>query len=168
MFDGCFASSFNTRLVKGGDEPVYLPAVGSRDYHAIYFAHGYYSSALHELSHWLIAGTERRKQEDFGYWYVPDGRTAAQQNLFEQVEIKPQAIEWILSTAAGYRFYLSADNLSGEVTDARDFRQAVYQQVTEYSKNGLPERAEKLRKALSHFYQTPDFINLNLFDLSLI
>ena len=168
LFDGCFASAFNTRLVKGDDEPVYLPASGSRDYHAIYFAHGYYSSALHEISHWLIAGEERRKQEDFGYWYVPDGRTAEQQNIFEQVEIKPQAIEWVLSTAAGYRFYMSADNLNGEATDTSDFREAVYKQVTEYSQKGLPERAEKLRKALSQFYQTPDFINVNLFDLSSI
>ncbi|WP_372738050.1 elongation factor P hydroxylase [Neptunomonas sp.] len=168
LFDDCFASSFNTRLVKGSDEPVYLPASGSRDYHAIYFAHGYFSSALHEISHWLIAGEERRKLEDFGYWYVPDGRTAEQQALFEQVEIKPQAIEWILSTAAGYRFYMSADNLNGEATDASDFRQAVYQQVIEYSQKGLPERAEQLRKAISHYYQTPDFINVNLFDLSLI
>ncbi|SFG95152.1 hypothetical protein SAMN05216175_12145 [Neptunomonas qingdaonensis] len=168
LFDDCFASSFNTRLVKGSDEPVYLPASGSRDYHAIYFAHGYYSSALHEISHWLIAGEERRKLEDFGYWYVPDGRTAEQQTLFEQVEIKPQAIEWILSTAAGYRFYISADNLNGEATDASDFKQAVYQQVIEYSQKGLPERAEQLRKAISHFYKTPDFINVNLFDLSLI
>ena len=26
LFDGCFAEDFNTRLVKGDDEPVYLPA----------------------------------------------------------------------------------------------------------------------------------------------
>lgn len=166
LFGECFADSFNTRLVKGDDEPVYLPADGSRDYHAIFFAHGFYSSALHEISHWLIAGEERRKLEDFGYWYVPDGRTAEQQNLFEQVEVKPQAIEWILSTAAGYRFYMSADNLNGEASDASDFKQAVYQQVTEYSQKGLPERAETLRKALCNFYQTPDVIDVDLFDLS--
>ena len=26
LFDGCFADDFNTRLIKGDDEPVYLPA----------------------------------------------------------------------------------------------------------------------------------------------
>lgn len=123
---------------------------------------------LVELPHWLIAGEERRKLEDFGYWYIPDGRTAEQQKVFEQVEVKPQAIEWILSMAAGYRFYMSADNLNGEATDASDFKQAVYKQVAVYSQIGLPERAETLRKALSHFYQTPDVIDLDLFDLSLI
>lgn len=168
LFNDCFATRFNTRLIKGDDEPIYLPASDVRNYHAIYFAHGYYSSALHEISHWLIAGKERRKLEDFGYWYVPDGRSADQQKLFEQVEIKPQAIEWILSTAAGYRFYMSADNLNGEATDAADFKQAVYNQVVKYVEQGLPERAEKLRVALSDFYQTPNYIDLNIFDLSSI
>ncbi len=26
IFDGCFADDFNTRLIKGDDEPIYLPA----------------------------------------------------------------------------------------------------------------------------------------------
>ena len=26
IFDGCFAEDFNTRLIKGDDEPIYLPA----------------------------------------------------------------------------------------------------------------------------------------------
>ncbi|WP_312772516.1 elongation factor P hydroxylase, partial [Enterobacter soli] len=26
IFDGCFAAEFNTRLIKGDDEPIYLPA----------------------------------------------------------------------------------------------------------------------------------------------
>lgn len=165
LFNECFADAYNTRLVKGGSEPIYLPADEARDYHAIYFAHGYYSSALHECSHWLIAGDARRKLEDFGYWYVPDGRTAEQQKIFEQVEIKPQAIEWILSVAAGYRFYISADNLNGEATDASEFKQAVFAQVKTYSLKGLPQRAEQLRKKLSDFYHTNDGIDIKYFDL---
>lgn len=168
LFNECFADAYNTRLVKGGDEPIYLPADEKRDYHAIYFAHGYYSSGLHEISHWLIAGDERRKLEDFGYWYVPDGRTAEQQKIFEQVEIKPQAIEWILSVAAGYHFHISADNLNGEATDASEFKQAVFAQVRIYRKQGLPERAEQLRSKLSHFYGTPDYISSECFDFSSI
>ncbi len=34
---------------------------------------------------------------DLGYWYAPDGRIEEQQALFEQVEIKPQAIEWLFA-----------------------------------------------------------------------
>lgn len=166
LFNECFVDTYNTRLVKGGDEPIYLPADENRDYHAIYFAHGYYSSALHEISHWLIAGDERRKLEDFGYWYVPDGRTAEQQKFFEQVEVKPQAIEWVLSAAAGYRFHISADNLNGEATDASEFKQAVFSQVGIYSKQGLPERAEQLRKKLCGFYRTSDCIDIACFDFS--
>jgi len=168
LFNESFSELYNTRLVKGGEEPIYLPANEIRNYHAIYFAHGYYSSALHEVSHWLIAGKERRQLEDFGYWYVPDGRTAEQQKVFEQVEVKPQAIEWILSVAAGYRFYISADNLNGEATDAYDFKHAVLDQVKTYSIQGLPERAEQLRKKLSGFYGTSDCIDVECFDFSSI
>ena len=34
-----------------------------------------FNSALHEISHWTIAGKERRLLADLGYWYAPDGRT---------------------------------------------------------------------------------------------
>ncbi len=164
-FDQCFAADFNTRLVRGGDEPIYLPANEERDSNEIHFAHGYFSSALHEIAHWLIAGEARRRLEDFGYWYTPDGRTAEQQRLFEQVEIKPQAIEWILSVAAGYRFFISADNLNGEPTDNREFKRNVYQQVECYALKGLPDRAERFRCALAKFYNTSNKIELDCFDL---
>ena len=73
IFNQCFEREYNTKLVKGGEEPIYLPAGEGRPYHAIYFARGFYSSALHEIAHWLVAGKARRKLEDFGYWYEPDG-----------------------------------------------------------------------------------------------
>lgn len=56
IFNGCFAEEFNTRLIKGDDEPIYLPADAQVPYHRIVFAHGFYASALHEISHWCIAG----------------------------------------------------------------------------------------------------------------
>jgi len=87
---------------------------------------------LVELAHWMIAGPEQRLLEDFGYWYVPDGRTLEQQKQFELVEVKPQAIEWVLSNAAGYRFFISADNLNGDSGDNLGFKYAVYQQVRHY------------------------------------
>ena len=66
IFNQCFEEEYNTRLVKGGDEPIYIPANDEVPYNAIYFARGFYSSALHEIAHWLVAGKERRKLEDFG------------------------------------------------------------------------------------------------------
>ena len=80
-------------MIRGDDEPLYLPADKNFTYHQIIFAHGYYASALHEISHWCMAGKQRRLLEDFGYWYMPDGRDVDQQKTFEQVEIKPQAKE---------------------------------------------------------------------------
>lgn len=165
LFNGCFAAEFNTRLVKGGDEPIYLPADDERSYHAIFFAHGFFSSALHECSHWLIAGEERRKQVDFGYWYVPDGRTAQQQALFQSVEVKPQALEWIFSKASGHSFRLSIDNLSGDGADTVAFKQAVYAQVLHYCANGLASRAHSFRKALSSFYSTSTLLSSDDFAL---
>lgn len=175
IFDGCFAESYNTRLERGGDYPIYLPAFleednqpSERPYHVILFAHGYYSSALHEISHWLVAGEARRQLEDFGYWYEPDGRSAKRQREFEQVEVKPQAIEWILATAANFRYFASSDNLTGDAGDNSAFKQAVYEQVKTYAEKGLPKRAELLRQALCEFYGTPNFIDLNRFELSRI
>ncbi len=154
IFNDCFAVEFNTKLVKGGDEPLYLPADENRPYHEIFFAHGFFSSALHECSHWLIAGAERRKQVDFGYWYAPDGRTAEQQAIFQNVEVKPQALECILSAAAGHPFRVSIDNLNGEESDTDLFKEAVYQQVKKYYEEGLSKRAERFRNAICHFYGT--------------
>lgn len=35
IFNGCFADDFNTRLIKGDDEPIYLPADTEIPYHRI-------------------------------------------------------------------------------------------------------------------------------------
>lgn len=173
LFDGCFSASFNTRLVKGNDEPIYLPAgatdigIAAQDYAQVVFAHGYYASALHEIAHWCLAGEQRRLKVDFGYWYCPDGRTAEQQAKFQQVEIKPQAIEWGLCIAAGFEFNVSCDNLSGDEfgqqPDHRGFREKVHDQVKTYLANGFPPRAQILMQALSKFYQQPIPTNIEQF-----
>ena len=163
IFNNCFLEKYNTQLLKGSDEPLYLPADNTLKHHTIYFAHGFFASALHECSHWFIAGAERRKQVDFGYWYAPDGRTAKEQERFLQVEVKPQAIEWILSLAAQFRFRVSLDNLNGERADDEAFKQNVYSQVKTYCENGLPERAEKFRLALCQFYKTDSRLELKNF-----
>ncbi|MDI9819588.1 MULTISPECIES: elongation factor P hydroxylase [unclassified Legionella] len=165
IFNSCFESRYNTKLVRGNDEPLYLPADATRPFNAIFFAHGFFSSALHECAHWLIAGKERRKQVDYGYWYVADGRNAEQQSLFQRVEVKPQALEWILSMAAGYRFRISVDNLNGAPPETEAFKQAIHQQVLCYCEQGLPRRAAQFREALCQFYETAYCINSNFFEI---
>lgn len=162
LFDQAFLLSHNTRLVKGDDEPVYLPAGGHTKHHQIVFAHGFYASALHEISHWCIAGKARRLLEDYGYWYCADGRNAAQQAEFELVEVKPQAIEWAFSVAAGKKFRVSTDNLNGAEPDRVLFEKRVREQVSEYLDTGFPQRAQRFIEVLQHFYRTPP-LRLNFF-----
>lgn len=180
LFNDTFFEAFNTRLIKGGDEPLYLPAnslpaqnlltnslptsnlleisssVGeSRTYHQIIFARGYYASAFHEISHWCQAGEARRLLEDFGYWYNPDGRDELQQNKFEQVEVIPQAIEWAFNVAAQRKFHVSSDNLSGFQADTNRFQKRVFQQVQVFLTRGFPVRANQFIAVLAEFYNTP-------------
>lgn len=156
LFDELFRASHQTILVKGEHEPIYLPRSAECPYHRIVFAHGYFASALHEIAHWTVAGKRRRELEDFGYWYQPDGRTEEQQRLFEQVEVKPQALEWIYSVASGHPFHFSADNLQGAVGDMGPFKRAVHAQVLHYLEQGLPnDRARRLVAALQQFYDQP-------------
>ncbi len=156
IFNDCFLKTYNTILVKGNDEPIYLPADETDPNHRIFFAYGFFASALHECSHWLIAGKKRRTEVDFGYWYAPDGRSLEEQKLFHIVEVKPQAIEWILSKAAGFRFRPSIDNLNGVdlEEDTQAFKKAIYNQVLTYCKEGLSSRTQLLRTALCQFYGT--------------
>lgn len=166
IFNHTFSASMNTQLIKGGDEPLYTPANEDCTYHQIIFAHGYFSSALHEIAHWCVAGEARRLLEDFGYWYVPDGRNSKQQNAFEQVEIKPQAIEWAFCVAVGRKFNVSADNLDGASPDTDTFKENVYQQVEQYLLNGFPKRAQQFIDALAEFYHVSLPLHLEQFAMN--
>ncbi|NYT74714.1 elongation factor P hydroxylase [Halomonas sp. QX-2] len=153
LFDGIFAERYQTRLVRGGDEPLYRPANSETPYHQVIFARGYYASALHEISHWCIAGAQRRQQEDYGYWYCPDGRDAEQQKAFEQAEIAPQALESILTRACGRVFHVSVDNLGGDIeVDIEAFAARVEARAQRYLKEGLPARANAFQVTLKRFY----------------
>lgn len=155
LFNDLFRESFRTVLVRGGSEPEYRPASEPGNPAQIVFAHGYYASALHEISHWCIAGERRRTLYDYGYWYCPDGRSPAQQKAFEQVEVKPQAVEWLFSVAAGARFHISVDNLSGGgACNEHGFRRNVLAQAETYLREGLPERAQRFFDTLKLFYGT--------------
>lgn len=155
LFQDTFFKEYNTQLIKGGDEPLYLPAHESCSFHQIIFARGFYSSAFHEISHWCHAGEDRRLLVDYGYWYVPDGRNEQQQKKFEQVEIVPQAMEWAFNIAAQKKFHVSSDNLNGFQADSIDFKKRVYQQVEKYIEQGFPIRAKLFIEALAKFYNTP-------------
>ena len=170
IFNKLFIPSHNTRLDYSDDEPIYLPADENDNHNRVLFAHGFYASALHEISHWCIAGEARRQLVDFGYWYEPDGRSAEKQREFEQVEIKPQAIEWILTKSCGRKFNISTDNLDGDpaaiAAGREQFATNVVKQVKNYLQNGLPLRAGILKQALLDYYQINKEFNVDDFQLS--
>lgn len=153
LFDGLFLPRYRTRLVRGGDEPLYLPADEASPCHRVIFARGFYASALHEVSHWCIAGARRREFEDYGYWYLPDGRDAGQQRDFEAVEVAPQALELLFSRACDRPFRVSIDNLGEVEVDREGFQARVEARAERYLREGLPGRAAAFRQALVAFYQ---------------
>ena len=149
LFNTLFAHQ-HVILVRGAGEPEYFPAKDNQPAR-IEFAHGFFQSALHECSHWSLTGSERRSLSDFGYWYAPDGRTAAQQQAFERVEIKPQALECLFSLACGRNFQVSQDNLFADFdTSTSTFAYDVYQQAKAYiaEPHTLPRDAKTLLQAL--------------------
>lgn len=149
IFDQLFKKSENTELQLGATEPFYQAATHNSP--AIIFTRqDYLSSALHEIAHWCIAGKKRRKQDDFGYWYKPEGRSVFEQTEFEAVEVKPQAIEWVLSLAINHFFHFSADNITQSIDASDNFKMRVRQQLNTYFKDdSLPARAKLLFENLN-------------------
>lgn len=148
LFNATFLETEQTCLRGGGEEPFYQPADGTGAVHSIIFTRDYAASALHEVAHWCVAGAQRRLLEDYGYWYAPDGRTAEQQALFERVEVRPQALEWLFSAAAGRDFHVSADNLSAGLGASEAFKEAIYQQVMAFCQQGVCVRPQRFMAAL--------------------
>lgn len=168
LFNRTFSQTHNTRLVCCEPEPIYRPVDNECSFNRIVFAHGFFSSALHEIAHWCVAGKERRKLEDFGYWYEPDGRSEERQAEFERVEVKPQALEWIFSVASNHPFHFSADNLEGDAQPSIEFMQNVYQQVQEHLTNGLPNDAKLWSDALIEHYRKGKALKLSEFKIPTI
>lgn len=168
VFDGCFAGAdgLNTRLCGGFEEPYYRPAGGNLDYHRIEFTRDYPASALHEAAHWCVAGAARRRRPDYGYWYAPDGRSDEEQRLFERVEVKPQALEWIFARACGLRFRVSADNLAGGLGPGDDFKRAIWQQAQRYCERGVNDRARRFALALAREFGRPQPFDAGLYRLA--
>jgi len=186
LFNHAFLTSHNTRLVGGGDEPLYQPSVclnrsqdsaeirsqlklgrpdarehlNATESH-IYYREDFFASALHEVAHWCIAGEQRRKLIDYGYWYEPDGRSPSRQADFQIAECKPQALEWIFSIICRSDFSVSLDNLqSNDTLQSKEasrntalFVTMVQQTVLEYCASGLPLRAQVFAITLQDFYR---------------
>ncbi|GAA5173350.1 elongation factor P hydroxylase [Modicisalibacter zincidurans] len=153
LFDGLFGAVHRTRLVSGGDEPLYRPAAHGDGHHQVIFTRDYFASALHEISHWCIAGERRRQLEDYGYWYCPDGRDGNMQQAFENAEVAPQALELLFSRACRRRFHVSVDNLGDMAVDRHAFGARVEARAERYRREGLPRRGEAFRAALEAFYR---------------
>lgn len=154
IFAACFAETHRTVLVGGGEEPLYLPSPQPESSpHRIVYRADYFASALHEVAHWCLAGPERRRKEDYGYWYAPDGRSAVQQMAFERVEARPQALEWLFSDACGFDFHLSADNLEGGVAPSTRFEASVLAARSRLLEAGLPARAARFHEALREAFE---------------
>lgn len=151
IFDKLFTGPYRTRLVGGAQEPLYEPAAAARDAR-IHFRADYFASALHEIAHWCIAGPDRRRLLDYGYWYAPEGRDAEQQAAFQAAEVAPQALEWIFSDAAGYRFHPSIDNPGDLGPDMASFEAALRHERSRRLRQGLPRRAREFREGLIAFY----------------
>ncbi|MGP4953701.1 elongation factor P hydroxylase, partial [Psychrobacter sp. T6-1] len=128
LFNTLFASQ-NVILMHSDSEPEYFAATYDKPAR-IAFAHGFFASALHEISHWCIAGQARRLLDDFGYWYAADGRNQDEQLAFERVEIKPQALECLFSLACHRPFRVSQDNIFATFdTSSSTFAADVYKQA---------------------------------------
>lgn len=156
LFARAVGDAHHTRLVPGGDEPLYRPASVPGGWHEIIFRLDYFQSALHEIAHWCVAGPERRRQLDYGYWYSPDGRSGAQQAEFERVEARTQAVEWVLTAACGKPFRVSMDNLdSDDPLDEGSLWRAVHHEVLRCAEGHVPPRAEVLGRALAGHYGQP-------------
>lgn len=161
-FNQCLVDC-NAQLSPGADEPFYRAARSASEFAIIYSTYDYFSSALHELAHWCIAGVERRQKDDYGYWYEPDGRSVEQQQLFYQVEQKPQALEWAFSLAANVPFRISLDNLNSTVlekTESERFRNNVFSQLQHYFDTGFPSRAQRVIALLCRLYRNQHPIQL--------
>ncbi len=152
QIEGCFESAFydryRTRLVGGADEPEYIAHQSDGDA-IIRYRENFAASALHEVAHWCIAGERRRQLNDYGYWYSPDGRDAEAQRQFEQVEARPQALEYLFTTCCDLPFRLSVDNLALPEWDCSAFAASVWHQFAALGQLTADARAAQFADVLA-------------------
>lgn len=161
LFRQCFALAHDTVLRGGAEEPFYRARGGVDKAATIFYRGDYFRSALHEVAHWCVAGMQRRQLDDFGYWYAPDGRTVAQQEEFERVEVLPQAWEMIFCAACGHSFSVSRDNLDNGSVDAVSFERQVYTQAKQLLVEApQTHRAMQWSGVLSQYYRAEKSLRL--------
>ncbi|MFK8011036.1 MAG: elongation factor P hydroxylase [Marinicellaceae bacterium] len=141
-------NKFDTIIIGGFSEPFYKASIDGHSAE-IQFTRDYFRSALHELSHWCVAGAKRRKMDDYGYWYSQDGRNQQQQNEFFKVEIKPQAIEWAFSVLCEIEFEVSVDNLNQDVDGVKAFEFSVKNQLNDLLCGGFNIRTTEVIQLIS-------------------
>lgn len=162
LFNKTFTDKYQTILLFGAKEPFYKTKKPGMQYHEIHCREDFFSSGLHEVAHWCIAGEQRRLMDDFGYWYEDDQRNLTKQLAFEKVEIYPQALEKIFHEACGKKFEISVDNFGldafskGNDYDPMDFPNKVDEKVEALKNRGLPFRASLFKKALFAFYKNQE------------
>jgi elongation factor P hydroxylase len=147
----CFNSLFErqVRLVGGGREPFYQPAVSGRPA-VIRYTRDYAQSALHEIAHWCLATPAARRQTDYGLAYQPPPRSPADQAKFYADEVPVQALEWVFARACGVTFSLSADNPGMDHDPTRpQFERRVRAAHRRLLKVGLPDPAKEVLAALN-------------------
>ena len=153
-FNGTFLAAERVALVGGYREPLYIPATATAPAQ-LRFTHDYAASALHEVSHWCIAGPKRRQQMDFGYRYVPAPRSEPQQRAFLRSEVGAQALESLFADLAGVDFSLSFDDLEDRHLGLRAaFAADVAARRRSLAAGALPPAARRfcdaLRRARAH------------------
>lgn len=142
-----FSQVFPDVVIKGGAEEPFYEAPKGDTKAIIYFKSNYPRSLLHELSHYCLSGEKRRKLDDFGYWYFPCGRTAEQQQLFEQVEARPQGLDKLMCEILSIKFMPSLDDFSGR-PPSDDFLQKLEESYQEM-RLSPPPTAKKALNALA-------------------
>lgn len=132
--------------IEGGySEPFYrAPRNGAPG--CLQFRHDFPRSLLHEIAHYCLAGDQRRRLDDFGYWYAAEGRTANEQAAFETAEVGPQALEWMFCDCLGLPFSPSRDDFS-ERPDDGSFLMRI-QMARETLASALPPTAARVLRAL--------------------
>lgn len=154
LLNNNYLNRYQTLLVGGFEEPFYQASIDNKPA-KIQFAHDYIRSALHELSHWCVAGIERRQLDDYGYWYAQDGRSQEQQDEFFKLEVKPQTIEWAFSTMCGINFEASVDNLNNSVVGVTEFEHSLVQQMHKYLDKGFTKRVDEIINLIAHYQNIP-------------
>ena len=142
LFNSTFEVEYGVVMSGGYSEPLYLPGeqLGEGKSHVRY-TYDHASSALHEASHWCMAGRARRKLVDYGYFYDPPPRSEVTQRRFEYFELDAQALEYLLSRSADIPFHVSLDDVGTTLEAAYLFRCRVERRARDWLMSGLPPRA---------------------------